>query len=213
MLLRIAFLAFSMQLACAAAIIDRIAVIVANGVVKDSDIDRDIRITAFLNGEPLDFSLKARKKSASHLIEQIFIRREIQIGDYPGATLQETDQQLAALKKHRFVNDAAYERALQRYGINDLDIRFHFQWQLTVLRFIDLRFEPAVLVTDAEIQTYYKQHLGQLQHEHPGKSSLEQVTNEIRDDITGEKVNKLFFAWLDEQRRATKIKFLEGNLA
>jgi hypothetical protein len=196
-----------------ATVIDRIAVIVGNGVVKDSDIDRDIRVTAFLNGEPLDFSASARKKSAAHLIDQIFIRREIQIGDYPTATLQETDQQLAALKKQRFASNSAYEQALQRYGVNNLDLRFRFQWQLTVLHFIDLRFEPAVLVTDEEIGAYYKAHQSQLQREHPGKSSLDDVTNEIHDSITADKVNKLFFAWLDEQRENSKVKFLEGNLA
>ena len=31
-------------------IIDRIAVIVGNSIVKDSDIDRDLRVTAFLDG-------------------------------------------------------------------------------------------------------------------------------------------------------------------
>jgi hypothetical protein len=213
MRLSLPVLALLMPFAGSATIIDRIAVIVGNGVVKDSDIDRDIRVTAFLNGDPLDFSDASRKKSASHLIEQIFIRREIRIGDYPNATLQETDQQLAALKKQRFVTNAAYEQDLRRYRINDLDVRFRFQWQLTVLRFIDLRFEPAAVVTDPEIASYYQQHLTQLRREHPGKSSLEQVTNEIRDNLTAEKVNKLFFAWLDEQRRDAKVKFLEGNLA
>lgn len=213
MRLKVALLALLIPLAGSSAIIDRIAVIVGKGVVKDSDIDRDIRVTTFLNGEPLDLGANARKKSASHLIDQIFIRREIQIGDYPSASLQETDQQLTALKKQRFPSDSAYEQALRRYGINDLDIRFRFQWQLTVLRFIDLRFEPAVLVTGAEIANYYKEHLAQLRREHPGKSSLEQVTNEIRENVTAEKVNKLFFAWLDEQRKATNVKFLEENLA
>ncbi|MBV9613086.1 MAG: hypothetical protein JO091_11475, partial [Acidobacteriaceae bacterium] len=33
-------------------IIDRIAVVVGNSIVKDSDIDRDIRVTSFLNNQP-----------------------------------------------------------------------------------------------------------------------------------------------------------------
>ena len=88
-----------LPLLSSATIIDRIAVVVGNGVVKDSDIDRDIRVTAFLNGEPLDFSASARKKSAAHLIDQIFIRREIRDRrGYLTATLQETDRNWALLK-------------------------------------------------------------------------------------------------------------------
>src|SRR5690349_13162610 len=94
-----------------AVIIDRIAVIIGNSIVKDSDIDRNIRVTSLLNNEPLNFDNAARKKAANRLIDQIFIRREIQIGDYPVATLQEVDQQLESLKKQRFRNNAAFEQA------------------------------------------------------------------------------------------------------
>ncbi len=44
-----------------AVIIDRIAIVVGDSIVKDSDINRDIRVTSFLNGDPLDLSDKARK--------------------------------------------------------------------------------------------------------------------------------------------------------
>jgi hypothetical protein len=44
-----------------AVIIDRIAIVAGNGIVKDSDIERDIRVTQFLNGQPLDLGLAARK--------------------------------------------------------------------------------------------------------------------------------------------------------
>jgi parvulin-like peptidyl-prolyl isomerase len=192
------------QCAGRAVIIDRIAVIVGNSVVKDSDIDREIRVTNFLNGEPLDLSAAARKKAASRLIDQVFIRREIRIGDYPPATFQETDQQLGDLKKQRFKTDAAFKQSLQRYGLTEPDLRTQFQWQLTVLRFIDARFKPAVLVSDDEIAVYYGQH--------PGKASLEDRQDEIRGILTGEKVNQLFFAWLDEQRKEIKIVFREEGL-
>jgi hypothetical protein len=192
------------QCAALAVTIDRIAIIVGNSIVKDSDIDRELRVTNFLNGEPLDLSTAARKKAAGRLIDQIFIRREIRIGDYPTATLQEADQQLDDLKKQRFKTNTAFEQSLQRYGLTELDLRTQFQWQLTVLRFIDVRFKPAVLVSDDEIAAYYRQH--------PGKS-LDDRQDEIRGILTGEKVNQLFFAWLDEQRKEIKIQFREGNLA
>ncbi len=97
-----------------AVIIDRIAIIVGNSIIKDSDIDLDLRVTDFLNGDPLDLSNASRKKAASRLIDQVFIRREVEIGDYPIATLQQADQQLAGIEKQRFRTDAAFQQALRQ---------------------------------------------------------------------------------------------------
>ena len=130
------------------AIIDRIAVIVDSSIVKDSDIERDLRVTDFLDGTPLDLGKEPRKKAAQRLVDQIFIRREIRIGDYPAATPEEVTRQLDALKQQQFKTNAAYQDALRRYGLSEADLRTEFQWQLTVLRFIDARFKPAVLITE-----------------------------------------------------------------
>lgn len=213
MLRRLLFAGLVIQCVAMAVIIDRIAVVVGNSIVKDSDIERDIRVTGFLNGDPLNLGAVARKRTASHLVDQIFIRREIMIGDYPTATLQEADQQLDELKKERFRTSAAFEQALRRYGISALDLRSHFQWQLTVLRFIDVRFKPAILVTDEEVAKYYAAHKAEFAKKHPGKAALEDVQDEIRDLLTGERVNELFFAWLDDQRKNAKIQYREASLA
>ncbi len=195
-----------------AVIIDRIAIIAGNAIVKDSDIDRDIRVTSFLNNQPLDLGAAARKKAASRLIDQIFIRREIRIGAYPTSTLAEADRQLDSLKKQRFRTKAQFEQALRRYGLTELELRTQFQWQLTVLRFIDERFKPAVMVSDQEIEKYYRDHAAALRRQHPGKS-LDELRDHIRDILTGEQVNKQFFAWLDDQRKNNKIVFREESLA
>ena len=44
-----------------AEIVDRIAIIVNKHVVKDSDIDFDLRATAFLNNQPLPQSPAAQR--------------------------------------------------------------------------------------------------------------------------------------------------------
>ncbi|MGA8025932.1 MAG: hypothetical protein WB992_02220 [Bryobacteraceae bacterium] len=200
-------------------IIDRIAIVVGategtrRSIVKDSDIDRDIRVTSFLNDEPLNFSNAARKKAADRLIDQIFIRREIEQGDYPGATFQQADQQLGGLEKQRFKTQAAFEAGLSKYGLTNADLRTAFVWQLTILRFIDIRFKPAVIVNDDEIEKYYRNHAAALRREHPGKSSLDDLREQIRDILAGERVNQQLFAWLDEQRKSSKIQFLEESLA
>lgn len=209
--IRITCMLFAIALVLPAVIIDRIAIVVRNSIIKDSDIDRDIRVTDFLNGRPLNFSAAARKEAADRLIAQALIRREIRLGDYPMATLQDADEQLDSLESERFKTQAALDRALERYGLTELDLRTQFQWQLTVLRFIDLRFKPAVMVTDQEADAYYREHEAELRHDHP-KQSLDELKSDARDVIVGERVNKLFFDWLNQQRGDTKIVFHEASL-
>ena len=192
-------------------IIDRIAVIVGDSIIKDSDIDRDIRVTSLLNNQPLDLTPAKRKDAVSHLIDQIFIRKEIEIGSYPVATYQEADAQLQRLIRDRYKSQPAFNQVLNGYGLTELDLRTHFKWQLTVLKFIDVRFKPAVLITDDEIEKYYRQHAAALQREYPGKS-LDDLHDKIHDILTAEGVNQQFFAWLDDQRKTTKIQYLEASL-
>jgi hypothetical protein len=195
-----------------AVVIDRIAVVVGNTIVKDSDINRDIRVTDFLNDRPLDLGEAARKEAAERLINQALIRREIRIGDYPTASLQQADEQLNRVESTRFKSVSAFDRSLERYGLSELELRTEFQWQLTVLQFIDSRFKPAVLISDQEVNNYYREHEAALRRQFPGKTTEAQLDEDIRNILTGEKVNQLFFAWLDDQRKNTKIQFLEKNL-
>jgi hypothetical protein len=193
-------------------IIDRIAIVVNSQMIKQSDINRDLRVTDFLNHEPLSFSPTAEKKAATRLIDQAFIRHEVRVGDYPTATFEDADAQLSLIKKDKFKSDEAFLQDLKHYGLTVPDLRFTFRWQLTVLRFIDVRFKPAALVTDADVQQYYKAHLPALRKAHPKGYSLQDLTSEIHETLVSEKVNQLFFAWLDEQRKDAKIQYLEEQL-
>ena len=195
-----------------AVIIDRIAVVVGNSIVKDSDIERDVKVTDFLNGQPPMPNAAERRAAANRLIDQIFIRREIELGNYPVATMEETAQELSKLEKDRFKTAAALQKSLHLYGLKEADLKSYFHWQLTVLRFVDARFRPSVLVTDEEIAKYYQQHAAAFKKEHPDKSSLDDVRGEINTILASQRVDKVFFSWLDEQRKDAKIKYFEESL-
>jgi hypothetical protein len=137
----------------AAVIVDRIAVVVNDRVVKDSDISRDIRVTDFLNGDQLDFSEGARKKAGQRLIDQQLIRREVKVGGYSNATPEEVGKFLESIIKQRFHDSQSeYQAALKNYALTDEQLRAQLTWQITVLHFIEQRFRPAVLGSDADVE-------------------------------------------------------------
>ncbi len=77
------FLVSLHQSFCSAEIIDRIVITVGNQVITQSQVDDEIRVTAFLNHEKVDLSAAARKQAASRLIEQALIKREMDLSRYP----------------------------------------------------------------------------------------------------------------------------------
>jgi hypothetical protein len=195
-------------LSCAflpAVIVDRIAIIAGKQIIKDSDIANDLRITAFLNQEPLAFTPAARKKAANRLVEQCFIRDELEAGDYLVATVAETRNTLEKLIRSRYRTEAAYKHALASYGISEDDLKARLQWQLTVLRFIDLRFGSSVFVSDDEIQQYYESHRQQY------SGALNASRSKIQDTLVGDRTNKAFYDWLDRQRQRKTVRYLEDG--
>jgi hypothetical protein len=195
-----------------AVIVDRVAIIVGNRIVKESDITEDLKITAFLNQQNPMFNSAARRKAANRLVDQVLIRKEFESGDYPYGSVSEAQTLLADLKK-RYADEASYKRALASRTIDEPDLKTRLLWQLTVLRFIDARFRPAALVTTEEIEKYYNEHKPQLQAANPGTlATLDAFHPQIEDLLSGERVNQLLEDWLNRKREETRIVYLEDGL-
>lgn len=194
-------------------VVDRIAVVVGKRAIKASDIDRDLRVTAFLNRVPLDFGTDAKKKAAERLIDQQIIRQAIATGDYPRATDQEADSLFNSIRRDRFGgSDAGLRAELSRYGLTEAQLREQLLWQLTVLRFINERFRPGVMITDDDVRKYYDEHIAQLKRQYPRDSSFQTLAPQILRSLEGEQTNQQFEAWLDAVRKNTEITYHQEAL-
>jgi|SRR5215469_9203743 len=188
-------------------IIDRIAVTLDNQVITASGIALEIRLTAFLNGVPLDFSPDARRKAANRLIEQRLIRREMQVGRYIQPAPEEVEPLLKQVQAQRFHSQEEYRQALVKYGIRDDELKQHLLWQLTLLRFVYIRFRPAVQVTDSDIQAYFERHSAQMGAGVSGKPALDDVRDQIRRILTDEGADKELDNWLAGARQRARVEF------
>jgi hypothetical protein len=194
-----------------AAILDRIAVIAGAHVIKSSDIDRDIRLTNFLNRVPLNFTVSARRESAERLITQQIIRDEIVSGGYRRPPESEAGELEAELRRDRFGgSDPRLREALQRYGLTENALRDRLLWQITVLQFIDQRFRGGIVVTDIEVRDFYDEHYVELRQKYPKDNSLEALEPNIRTMLEGERINQAFNDWLDQARKSEKVEFKQG---
>jgi len=204
------FALLALAAALRATIIDRIAVSVGNRVITSSDIDREIRVVAFLDDTPPDFSAVARRSTAERMVEQKLIRRELETNRYPVPDPAEVEPALVELKK-QFPGDDAWKRALAAAGITEQDLRDELIWQRTLLLFIEVRFRPGVQVSDQEIQDYFQSTVEPAaKAAHPGQPvSLEDYRAQIEQKIAGQRVDQEVDSWLRQARARTEIVYHE----
>lgn len=194
----------------APAVIDRIVVIVGKHAIKLSDIDSDLRLTEFINNQPLNLSTADGKKAADHLIDQAVIRDEIALEGYGRATDAQANELLEQILRNRFGGSQTRLRAaLERYGLTEARLRDYLRWEMTVLDFIDQRFRAGVLVTDDEVKSYYDSHLAELERRHPKDHTYKTLAPQIRNVLEEQQVNQQFDAWLEETRKSDRIQYVD----
>jgi hypothetical protein len=206
-----AFMVLLPLIACGAVVLDRIAVVAGNHPIKLSDIERDVRLTEFINREPISFTTDAKRASAERLITQEIIRQEILAGGYRRPAENEADALKAQILRDRFGgSEQRLRAALQEYGVSESELRAYLLWQLTVLQFIDQRFRAGVVITDEDIRNYYAQHQAQLRKQYPKDSSLEALTPKIKEQLESERINQNFDEWLDQARQGYRVDYKQG---
>jgi hypothetical protein len=189
-------------------VLDRIAVIAGTHVIKASDIDRDIRLTDFLNREPLKITPATKHEAAERLITQDIIREEIISGAYQRPAEGEGAALEVQLQRDRFSNSSQrMHEELQKYGLTESELRERLLWQITVLQFINQRFRVGVVVTDEDIRNYYDQHAAEMRKQQPNAVALEALAPKIKEVIEGERINKSFDEWLDQTRQGYRVEY------
>jgi hypothetical protein len=197
----------------AGVVIDRIAVIVDKHVIKSSDIDRDVRVTEFLNREPLNMNADVKKRAAERLIDQTVIREEMEKGGYALSSEAEVNGMMKRLLTERFGgSEAKLQQELARYGLREAQLKLQLQWQADVLKFIGQRFRPGVIVTDQEVQDYYNQHKADLQRQFPQLKTFAALEPKIRAALEGERLNQNFDEWLAAARKRDRIVYRQEAL-
>ncbi len=196
----------------AAEVIDRIAITVANQVITASQVDEEVRVTAFLNNEKLDLSPGEKKKAAVRLIDQALIKREMDLSRYPLPALSDADGALKDVKTH-YSNPAGFEPALNDFGITEAQLQQHLWWQLTVLRFVDYRFRPGIQVPDSDVEAYYQQQLRKWKEQGVQPApSLADERAQIEEILTQQQIDDSLDRWLAETRNQVPVRFLDEAL-
>jgi hypothetical protein len=196
-------LLFVISLILKAEIIDRIAIIVGQQVITESQINEEIRVTAFLNRQSIKEGEEDRRSAADRLVQQFLVKREMDLGNYPGPTADEVQKYYDQLIQV-FGSLDSFRRALTTYRITSETLKQHLALQLTTLRFIEYRFRPDFNISEEDIAAYRRSHSTL-----PG---AELSHDAIREVLIEERTDYILAAWLEESRKQIDIVFLDKVL-
>jgi len=193
-------------------IIDKIVITVANQVITQSQIDDEIRVTAFLNREKVDLSADARKQAAGRLVEQALIKREMDISHYPLPELSDAGESLEALKA-MYPSETDFQNALQASRITADELTRRLWWQLTLLRFIDYRFRPGIQIPTADVQAYYRRQVSEWEQKGTKPiPTLDESRDQIEEILTQQRIDQALDQWMKDTRKQVTINYLDPGL-
>lgn len=170
-----------------AGVIDRVAVVVGTQVITQSEVEEDLRVTAFQNQEPLDLSPAKRREAAERLVDQELIRNEMQLENVAQPPASDVNSLIDSFRRQHFASETQLEAALRKYGITRQELGDHLLWQQAALKFVDMRFRgPAI-----------------------GPAPAVQSANRMRDGATPPPASDdpQLDAWLKEARSQNRIEF------
>ncbi len=195
-----------------AEIIDRIVITAGNQVITQSQIDDEIRVTAFLNRDQVDLSPAARKQAAARLVEQALVKREMDLSHYPLPEPGDAGESLQSLKA-MYSSEPEFQSALQASGITVDELTRRLWWQLTLLRFIDYRFRPGIQVPAVDVQAYYRQQVSEWEQKGTRPiPTFQESRDQIEEILTQQRIDRALEQWIKDTKSQVTITYLDPAL-
>ncbi len=159
-----------------AVLIDRIAAVVNEEVITQSDVDRIVfssgRIRSSLPDPLAETSSGEAGEALRRLIEKKLLLRA---GRRRGIAVQESevDGALEEIKNRNRLDEAGLKEALAKEGLTLERYREELKEQILMLKLLGREVETAVVVSPSEARAYYEEHRQEFAR--PGKIRLRQL--------------------------------------
>ncbi|MBI2821885.1 MAG: hypothetical protein HYX74_06645 [Acidobacteria bacterium] len=192
-----------------AEIVDRVAAVVNDRVITLSDVEWSFLDTR--SGLPADPHARQEALAArlDRLVEQELIAQEAE--KEPLFALDDSDVENELKKlEGRYGGRKQLEAAARRSGLSLERLRPLLRRQISVLKFVETRLRPFILVSAEEIAAYYRETLiAELQKQGiPDAPPLESVRAQIDRLLAEQKLDKELEKWVAAARKRARIIIL-----
>jgi len=200
---------FTASPARAGEVIDRIVATVNGRIILQSDWDEALSYEALLSGRALSFFTdEDRRAVLDRLIDQELLAEQMKSASFKHASEEDAAAEIAEARKLH--PDAAtaegWQALLARYGVTEKALTDHVEQQIDLMRLVDAHLRPAVQIDSKSIEAYYRdKFVPQLRQNGAGDVPLADVSGQIREILTQEKVGEMMVSWLQSLRAESKV--------
>jgi hypothetical protein len=184
--------------------IGRLLAAVNGKVITDVDLNiaRSLKSLA-LPGESVEFS------SASDELERL-IDLELMQQELENFSAMQADEAgiEARMQQYRKIHAEKFPALLKNLGFTESELAAYLRLEASIMRFINFRFRPLVIVQEDEKEKYYREKLTpQLQKAKIEIPPLEEVSHKIEMILIEEKVSSALERWMHDIRRNSRIEY------
>jgi hypothetical protein len=195
--------------------IDRIVAIVNDDLILDSDVNEEMRFEAF---DP--YRNPTHPATRDDIIERLINRALIlqQLKLQPGDAPSDADvtKQINQLRKNIPACNAfhcettqGWDRFLGEHGFTQDSFFKRWKQRMTVLNFIEERFQMGINITKPQIQSYYEQTLlPEYKRLNAPAPRLQSISTEIREILVQQQISSLLQDWLQSLRAQGSVVVL-----
>jgi len=191
-------------------VLDRIVATVNGQIILQSDWQDALRYEAFIDGRSLEqLAAQERKAALDHLIDQELLREQMRSANFRHATEEEVSGRIQEIRKQYpgAGSKEGWRATLARYGFSEDELKQRVSLQLDLMRLVDTRLRPNVNVDSQSIERYYNQELlPQLRQSGAKEVPLAEVSPQIKELLTQQKMNQLLVSWLQTLRSGSEIR-------
>jgi hypothetical protein len=203
-------LVLAFPLLFAAEVVDRVVAVVNAHAILLSELDTAARLEALLDHKPLDsITETSRRATFERMIDQELLRGETQNSSVTRSAPKEVAAKLLEVRQQYSVAaaDAEWAAILQRYGVTQGDVEMAVADELDGLRLVDSRLRSSALPDASQIERYYHTvYEPDMRTKRAKPAALAQVTPQIREILTQQKLADLTATWLQTLRAQASIQ-------
>ncbi len=187
-------------------IVDRVIATVDDQVITLVDLHWLVRYRGFRPPEDPAARQDFYRDVLGQLINQKLILRESARTPFVKVQPEEIERFTNAYAA-RFESWADFENQLRAFGMEESDFRELMERQIAVNKFIELRFEPFVIVLPDEIEAYYREeYVPELERMGQQAPSLAVVEETIRQLLTVQRTTSQLEQWLQSTQARVRIR-------
>lgn len=190
-------------------VIDRIVATVNGQIILQSDWDEALAFEALAsNRKPQDFTDDDRRAVLDRLIDQELLREQMNSAEFKHATDEEVAARAAKARKlyPEATTTEGWQNVLVRFHLNEKLFLTHVRHEIDLMRLVDAHLRPTVDIDSKSIEAYYRdQFVPKLKQAGATEVPLAEVSGQIRELLTQQRVDELLISWLHTLRTESQV--------